>query len=115
MWQPCRLEIGDNSWIDGNVKLYTVDKIIIGANSVVSDGSFLCTATHDINTADFHLVTRPIVVGDNVWIAARSIVLPGVTIGNGAVVGAGSVVAKDVATSVVVAGNPAKIVRSLKK
>ena len=107
VWQPWRLTIGENSWIDGNVNLYAVDEIVIGSNSVVSDGAFLCTATHDIRTAGFPLATRPIALGNNVWIAARAIVLPGVNIGDGAVIGAGSVVTRDVAASTVVAGNPA--------
>lgn len=115
IWQPWRLEIGDNSWIDGNVNLYTVDDISIGSNSVVSDGVFLCTATHDIHSAGFQLVTRPLRLENNVWIAARAIVLPGVIVGAGAVVGAGSVVTKHVEPSSVVAGNPARNVGSLKK
>lgn len=53
------------------------------------------------------------IVGDNVWIGNRAIVLPGVTIGDGAVVGAGSVVTRDVPARTVVAGNPARVVREL--
>ena len=105
---PQNIRIGANSWIDGNVNLYSVDEITIEDNSVISDGAFLCTATHDTSSPRFQLATLPIAIGNNVWIAARAIVLPGVVVGDGAVIGAGSVVTKDVASSTTVAGNPAR-------
>lgn len=108
IWQPWRLQIGDHSWIDGNVCLYSVDDIRIGSNAVVSEGAFLCTASHDIRSSTFELKTAPIAVGDMAWIGARAIVLPGVTIGTGAVIAAGAVVTKDVAPWTVVGGNPAR-------
>ena len=111
VWQPWRLEIGENSWVDGGVKLYSVDEIKIGKNTVVSEGAFVCTATHDIESGDFRLVTKPVKIGDSAWVCARAIVLPGVAVGDGAVVGAGAVVTKDVAPGTVVAGNPAKTIR----
>lgn len=108
IWMPQNIRIGTNSWIDGNVNLYSVDEITIEDNSVISDGAFLCTATHDTSSPGFQLATQPIAIGSNVWIAARAIVLPGVVVGDGAVIGAGSVVTKDVAPTTTVAGNPAR-------
>lgn len=108
IWQPWRLKIGDNSWIDGGVSLYCVDDIKIGSNAVVSEGAFVCTASHDITSEVFDLTTRPIEIGDFAWVCARALVLPGVKIGEGAVVAAGAVVTKDVPPWTVVAGNPAK-------
>ena len=108
IWQPWKLTIGENSWIDGGTKLYSVDEIVIGANAVVSEGAFVCTASHDIRSEIFELVTKPIRIGDMAWVCARAILLPGVTVGEGAVVAAGAVVAKDVAPWTVVGGNPAK-------
>ena len=110
VWQPWRLRIGANSWIDGGVKLYSVDDIVIGANAVVSEGAFLCTASHDIASPVFALKTAPIAVGDGAWIGARAIVLPGVSVGEGAVVAAGAVVTKDVEPWTVVGGNPAVVI-----
>lgn len=107
-WKPDNLAIGDQSWIDGEVNLYSVDKITIGSNCVVSAGAFLCTASHDIRKEDFPLVTAPIVLEDGAWVAARAIVLPGVTLHEGCVVGAGAVVSKDVPAWTIVAGNPAR-------
>lgn len=107
VWQPWKLTIGEDSWIDGGVKLYSVDDIVIGSNAVISEGAFICTASHDFTSPIFELVTKPIVIGDSAWITSRAIVLPGVTIGEGAVVAAGSVVTKDIEPWTVVGGNPA--------
>lgn len=110
VWQPWRLRIGDNSWIDANVKLYSVDDIRIGHDAVVSEGAFICTASHDISSETFQLETAPIEIEDYAWVCSRAIVLPGVKIGEGAVVAAGAVVTKDVAPWTIVGGNPAKLI-----
>lgn len=110
IWQPWKLTIGENSWIDSGVKLYSVDQITIGANAVVSEGAFICTASHDVRSETFELVTKPITIGDMAWVCARAIVLPGVTVGEGAVVAAGAVVTKPVAPWMIVGGNPAKMI-----
>ena len=109
IYQPWNLEIGD-ALIGPRVKLYTKDKIKIGSAVVISQDAYLCTASHDIASPTMDLVTKPIVIEDNVWIAARAVILPGVTIGEGAVVGACAVVAKDVPPWTVVVGNPARAV-----
>lgn len=112
VWQPWKLTIGENSWIDGGVKLYSVDEITIGANAVVSEGAFICTASHDIKSESFDLVTKPIKIGDMAWVCARAIVMPGINIGEGAVVAAGAVAVKDVEPWTIVGGNPAKVIGS---
>ena len=89
---------------------YSVDRITIGAFVTVSQGAFLCTATHDFRAAEFPLVTKPITVGARAWIAASAFVGPGVAIGEGAVVGAMSCVVRDVPEWTVWAGNPATMV-----
>lgn len=96
----------------GKCHFYALDKIEVGDRTIIGDSVFLCTGSHDIYAEDFHLVTKPIVIGDNVWIATGATVLPGVHIGNGAIVGAMAVVSRDVPAGAVVAGNPAEIVRS---
>lgn len=108
VYAPWKLEIGDWSCIGPHVELYSKDKISIGDNSVVSQGAYLCTASHDVNSENMALVTKPIVIRDGVWIAAKAIVLPEVEMDCGTVAGAGSVVAKSVGRNEVVAGNPAK-------
>ena len=111
-WAPWNLSIGENSWIGGGARLYSVDKLTIGANVVISQEADLCTASHDITKPNRPLVTAPIRIEDGVWIGARAIVLPGITIGEGAVVAAGAVVTKDVAPWTVVGGNPARVIKT---
>lgn len=108
VYAPWNLEIGDWSCIGPRVELYCKDRITVGDNSVVSQGSYLCTASHDVNSCNMALITKPIIIWDGVWIAAKVIVLPGVEMCCGSVAGAGSVVARSVGMNEVVAGNPAK-------
>ncbi len=110
IWAPWNLCIGDFSSIDSAVECYSVDFVEVGTNATVSRRVFLCTASHDISSPTMELVTKPIVIKDNAWVCARAIILPGVTIGEGAVVAAGAVVTKDVAPWTVVGGNPAKVI-----
>ena len=110
-WAPWNVATGEFVAIDHDVYLYSVAPIVIGSKVAISEGVFLCTASHDISFASRPLTTSPITIGDGAWIGARAIVLPGVTVGEGAIVGAGTVVTKDVPPWAVVAGNPAKIVK----
>ena len=111
IWQPWKLTMGAYACLSENVDCYTVDKINIGAQATVSQGVKLCTAGHDISSKIMELTYAPIMIGDNAWVAGWSIVLPGVTIGEGAVVAAGAVVTKDVGPWTVVGGNPAKVIK----
>ena len=111
IWAPWNLEVGDYVAIGPRAEIYDVDKIVIGSNMTVSQDAYLCTASHDISQLKKPLVTKPIKLGDSAWIAARAIVLPGVTIGEGAVVAAGAVVTKDVEPWTVVGGNPARFIK----
>ena len=112
IWQPWNLKMGEESTIGDRVDCYTVDKITIGDQVVVSQDAFLCTASHDISSSDMQLTTAPIFIKNNAWICARAIILPGVTIGEGAVVAAGAVVTKDVEPWTVVGGNPANCIKT---
>jgi putative colanic acid biosynthesis acetyltransferase WcaF len=111
IWAPWRLEVGAHVYVDERVNLYDVFGIRIGDRVVISQGSFLCGATHDYRDPAYRLTGGPITVEDDCWIAAEAFIGPGVTIGRGAVVGARAVVVKDVPPWSVVAGNPAKVVR----
>ena len=116
IWQPWNLEMGDWVAISEDCDIYSADKICIGDRSTISRGSFLCCASHDIESSIMELTYAPITIGHDAWISARVIVLPGIRIGDGAVVAAGAVVTKDVDSWTVVGGNPAKFLkkRSLK-
>jgi putative colanic acid biosynthesis acetyltransferase WcaF len=111
VWAPWNLEMGPLSCLGPDVDCYCVDRIVVGAGATVSQYSFLCTATHDYRDPLMPLITAPIVVGERAWVAADVFVGPGVTIGEGAVVGARSSVFRNVDPWTVVAGNPARILK----
>jgi putative colanic acid biosynthesis acetyltransferase WcaF len=107
IWAPWNLEMGDHACLSEDVDCYCVDKIRIGANSTVSQYSFLCSASHDYTKSSMPLVIAPITIGARVWIAADVFVAPGVTIGDGAMVAARSSVFTDLPEWMVAKGNPA--------
>lgn len=86
-------------------------RIVIGAGAVVSQYSYLCAATHDLDVPGLPLAAAPIIVGPKAWVAADVFVGPGVAIGEGAVVGARSTVLENVAPWTIVAGYPARLIR----
>lgn len=103
--------MGENSCLAYDVDCYSVDKVRIGANATVSQYSYLCTASHDATDIEMPLITAPIVIEDMAWIAADSYIGPGVTIGQGALVGARSSVFRNVDPWSIVGGNPAKFIK----
>jgi putative colanic acid biosynthesis acetyltransferase WcaF len=108
IWWPARLRSGDDVYIDRDCNLYNAFGCFIADRVVISFGTVICTATHDYESPGYPLTGGPIRVADDAWIAAQAFIFPDVTIGNGAVVGARSVVTKDVAEWTIVAGNPAR-------
>lgn len=111
IYDPANLIVGNFSCVGPHVDLYCKDEIVIGDNSVVSQWAYICTASHDISSPVMALKTRPVVIGNGVWVAAHAKILPGVNIFDGAVVALGSVVTKNVAASEVVGGNPARLLK----
>lgn len=108
---PRNLIMDAYSCLASDVDCYNVDVIHIGANTTVSQGAFLCTASHDITNSLNPLITAPIVIEDQAWVAADAFVGMGVTVGQGAVVGARAAVFKNVEPWTVVGGNPAKFIK----
>jgi putative colanic acid biosynthesis acetyltransferase WcaF len=106
IWAPWNLTIGDQSGIANDVILYSQGKISIGKRTVISQGSHLAAGTHDYNHPGFPLVTKPIIIGDFVWIAAEVFIHPGVTVAEGCVISARSVVTRDMPAWMVCAGHP---------
>lgn len=111
IWGPWNLVVGKNSCIGPNTRIYNRGKIIIGDNAVVSQGTYLCTASHDIADPKHSVVIKPIMIENRAWVAADAFVCMGITIGEGAVVGARAAVFKDVEPWTVVGGNPAKVIK----
>ena len=108
---PWNVSIGEMSSIGSGAWVYALDKIVIGKNVCIGEDVRLITGSHDLASSHFDLITKPIVIGDNVWIATGAVVLPGITIAEGAVIGACAVVTKNVEPWTVVAGNPAKFIK----
>jgi putative colanic acid biosynthesis acetyltransferase WcaF len=94
------------------VDCYSVSPIQIGNKVTVSQRAFLCSASHDISSLSRPLIHSPIVIKEHAWVCAEAFVGAGITIAEGAVVGARSVVTRDVEAWAVVAGNPAKFVKT---
>jgi putative colanic acid biosynthesis acetyltransferase WcaF len=110
IWAPWLLRVGSEGYITDEVILYNAYGVTIGDRVVISRGSMLCSASHDYRDPRYKLIGGPIIVEDDCWIAAEAFILPGVTIGAGAVVGARSVAPRDVPPWTVVAGNPAQVI-----
>lgn len=108
---PWKVRIGDWSWIGDDVVLYSLGEIRIGHHVVVSQKSYLCTGSHDYTKPDFPIFALPIVLDDGCWLATDVYVGPGVTIGQGTVVGARSSVFKSLPAGMVCMGSPAKVVK----
>ena len=115
IWAPWNLEIGEESGIANGVTLYSQGKITIGKRAVISQGSHLCAGTHDFNDPGMPLITKPITIGDHAWITAEVFVHPGVSIGEGCVVGARSVVTKDMPEWTICAGFPCLPIKDRKR
>jgi len=111
VWAPWNLEVGEEAGIASGVTLYSQARITIGRRAVVSQGSHLCTGTHDYARRGHPLVTKPIRVGDHAWVAAEAFLLPGVAVGEGTVIGARSVVTHDMPDWTICAGNPCRALR----
>ncbi|MBS6464630.1 MAG: sugar O-acetyltransferase [Firmicutes bacterium] len=120
LWPPFYTDFGKNIRVGKNVFINHactfMDRggISIGDNAYIGPKVCLITENHGIAPSERRMLTsRPVTLCNNVWIGAGAIVLPGVTVGENAVVGAGSVVTHDVPPDTVVAGNPARVIKSL--
>jgi len=114
--QGFNIKVGKNVLINYDCVLLDTAEIRIGDNVLIGPGTKIVTAKHPLNAEerrDWTVSGSPIRIEEDVWIGAGAVILPGVTIGARSVVGAGSVVTKDVPPDSVVAGNPAKIIRNL--
>jgi putative colanic acid biosynthesis acetyltransferase WcaF len=111
IWAPWNLELLDECGIANDAILYSQAKITIGHRSVISQGTHLCAGTHDYSSPGFPLITLPIYIGDNVWVAAEAFIHPGITIGESCVIGARSVVTKDMPAGMICTGHPCQPVK----
>ncbi|MCH5175585.1 MAG: putative colanic acid biosynthesis acetyltransferase [Prevotellaceae bacterium] len=111
IWAPWNLSVGDVVAIGPHTNIYNPGKIMIGNKVTISQDATLCTASHDFTLAANPLITSPVQIGSFAWIAAEAFVGMGVTIGEGAIVGARAAVFKNVEPWSIVGGNPAKFIK----
>jgi putative colanic acid biosynthesis acetyltransferase WcaF len=108
---PWHLRIGNDCWLGEDCWIDNLTAVELGHDVCISQGAYLCTGNHDWNDPAFGLMLGPIMLGNGSWVGARTMLTPGVTLGDHAVVGGGSVVSKNIPAWTVWAGNPAVFVR----
>jgi putative colanic acid biosynthesis acetyltransferase WcaF len=111
IWAPWNLTCEDLVAFGDHCEIYNAAPIHFGSHAIVSQGAYVCGATHLYNQPEFRLVSFPMRVGAYAWICARAIVSPGVNVGEGAILGLGSVATKDLDPFGVYVGTPAKKVK----
>jgi len=111
IWAPWNLRCDDAVAIADGAVVYNVAAVHLASHAIVSQEAFLCSATHDPDDPDFALLARPITIGCYAWIGARATVAPGVTVGDGAVLGLCSLATADLAPWTIYAGVPARALR----
>lgn len=108
--------IGDDTYINSNLTLIDDWKITIGSHVLIATGVTITTTGHPVHyKARPHgeMFSKPVVIEDHAWIGCNVVILPGVTIGMGAVVGAGSIVTHDIPPMTVAVGNPCRVIRKI--
>ena len=108
---PWFLEMGDYVWLGEDVWIDNLVQVTIEHHVCISQGAYLTTGSHDYKKTSFDLVLKPIHIKEGVWVAAKCVINPGVTIGAHSVIGAGSVVVGDTDEYMIYAGNPAKPIK----
>tara|TARA_B100001093_G_scaffold448445_1_gene454031 strand:- start:870 stop:1424 length:555 start_codon:yes stop_codon:yes gene_type:complete len=114
IWFPKNLTIGDGVIIGDEANLYNVAPITLASEVTISQEAFLCTASHNIESPNRELITSSITVDRGAWIFAGAFISMGTQIGEGAVIGAKSVVIKNVEAFDVISGNPARVIKKRK-
>lgn len=105
---PWNLTLRDRSCLGDRANAYSLGEIELAEGSTVAQEAYLCTGTHDFDHPALHLRVAKITIGPDAFVSARAFIMPGIVVGEGAIVGACSVVTKDVSPWMIVAGNPAR-------
>lgn len=105
---PWHLTMEDHACLAPESEVYNLGHVTLRARCTIAQQAYLCAGTHELSLRNLPLVTVPIDIGADAFVGMRALILPGVTVGEGAVVGAGAVVPRDVEPMAIVAGNPAK-------
>lgn len=108
---PWNLTLHDHACLGDRANAYSLGEIEIGAHATVAQEAYLSTGTHDFARTDLPLVTAKITIGEDAFVGARAFVMPGITVGPRSIIGACSVVTRDVPADVIAAGNPCQVLR----
>lgn len=109
---PWNLILHDRACLGDRANAYTLGVVEIFENATIGQEVYLCTGTHAFENPAFNLITKKITIQKGVFIGVRAIIMPGVTVEENAIVGAGSIVTKNVEKNTIVGGNPAKIIKT---
>lgn len=104
---PWLLAIGDYSWIGEDVWIDNLAQVTIGLNCCISQGALLLCGNHNFRSETFDLIVKPITIEDGAWVGAKSVVCPGVTVKEDAIITVGSVATKSLDAATIYQGNPA--------
>lgn len=112
IWSPANFTIGEHAAIGPHAIIYSMAPVTIGAYAIVSQGAHLCAGTHSVDDPHFQLQAKPIRIGERAWIAAEAFVGPGVTVGDGTVLGARGCAMRNLNEWIIYSGNPAQPLRA---
>jgi putative colanic acid biosynthesis acetyltransferase WcaF len=115
VWAPWNLVCADQVTAADGVEIYNAAPLTLGSHAILSQGAYLCGATHDYDDPAFPLLAYAMHVGEYAWICARACVAPGVQVGDGAVLGLGSVATRSLEAWTVYAGAPAVKVKERRR
>lgn len=115
IWHPGNLKLGYYAALGAGTNCYSMALVCLEDHATVSQGAHLCAGSHDVDDPNFQLVVRPIHISRDAWVAADAFVGPGVTLAEGAVLGACGVTFRDLEAWTIYAGNPARAIRKRHK
>lgn len=115
IWAPWNLRCDEAACIADSAEVYNAGPVHLGSHAIVSQGAYLCGATHAIDDPAFTRLDKPITIGSYAWICARAVVGPGVHVGEGAVLGLASLATRDLQAWTVYGGVPARELKQRKR
>ncbi len=112
----CNIEFGDNVYLNMNCVILDSAPVKIGSNTMIGPNVHIYTPIHPLDYKTRNTLieyAKPVIIGENCWIGGSVVILPGIKIGDGCVIGAGSVVTKNISENSLAVGNPAKVIKTI--
>lgn len=111
IYAPWLLEMGEHSCMGARSEIYDLGPVKIGERTTIAQYAYICNGTHELSNPNLPLLVGDVEIGDDVFVGAKAIILPGLKLANGCVVGAGSVLTKNTESFRIYAGNPARYIK----